>query len=71
MATDQLMHFIEEREEQLSDEDLQKAYKRIEQILDTRKWDAIWKRPEAIALAKKLAEEAEEDELEDSGFDCL
>ena len=55
----QLTSIIKEQEEQFSDEDLQAAYKQIEHILDTRKWDAIWKRPEAIATAKRLAEEAE------------
>ncbi len=52
MATDQLNHIVEEVE-QLSDEDLEAAYKRIEEIRSTRKWDAIWKRPEAIAMARR------------------
>jgi hypothetical protein len=71
MATDRLTHIIEERKEQFSNEDLEAAHKRIEEILSTRKWDAIWKKPEAIALARKLAEESREDELEEGGFDCL
>ena len=71
MATDQLTHIIEERKEQFSDEDLEAAHKRIEEILSTRKWDAIWKMPEAIELARKLAEESRGDELEEGGFDCL
>ena len=66
----QIDHIIEEVE-QLSDEDLQAASKRIEEILSTRKWNAIWKNPEAIALAQKLAEESRGDEVEDGGFDCL
>ena len=48
-----------------------KAFAGIQEILSTRKWNAIWKNPEAIALAKKLAEESREDEVEDGGFDCL
>jgi hypothetical protein len=71
MATDQINHAIEEYADQISDEDLQAAHKRIEEILSTRKWNAIWKNPEAIELAKKLAEESREDEVEDGGFDCL
>ena len=69
MATDQLNHIVEEVE-QLSDEDLEAAYKRIEEIRSTRKWDAIWKRPEAIAMARKLAEKSRDDDVE-YGFDSL
>lgn len=71
MATDQINHAIEEYADQTSDENLEAAYRRIEEILSTRKWNAIWKNPQAIALAKKLAEESREDEVEDGGFDCL
>jgi predicted nucleic acid-binding protein len=69
MAPDKLTRVIEEVE-QLSTEDMEKAYKRIEEILSTRKWEAIWKRPEAIAMARKLAEESRDDEVE-YGFDSL
>jgi hypothetical protein len=69
MAIDQLTHFIDEQ--QLSNDDLQAAIEYIERLLDKRKWDDIWQRPEAIALARRLAEESREDELEDGGFDCL
>ena len=64
---DQLNHIIEEAE-RLSDEDLQAAHVRIQEILSTRKWNAIWKNSEAIAPAKKLAEESREDEVEDGGL---
>ena len=70
MAIEELNHIIEEAE-QLSLEDLEAAHKRIEEILSKRKWDAIWKKPEALALAKKLAEESRSDDIEEGGFDCL
>jgi len=61
MATDHLKHVVEEVE-QLSTEDLEAAHKRIEEILSTRKSDAIWEKPEAIVMAQKLAEESREDD---------
>jgi hypothetical protein len=65
-----LDHIIEEAE-QLSDDDIKAAYKRIEQILDTRAWEAIWKNPKALLAAQKLEEESRDDEVEDGGFDNL
>ncbi len=61
MATDQLKHVVEEAE-QLSIEDLEAAHKRIEEILSTRKCDAMWEKPESIAVAQKRAEKSREDD---------
>ena len=63
-------HILEEIK-QLSDDDLKRAHERIEQILDTRAWEAIWKNPKAIEAAQKLADESRNDEIEGDGFDDL
>jgi hypothetical protein len=60
MATDQLNHFIEEAE-QLSDEDLQAAHARIQEILNDRKWDKTLASPESIAYEKKVRAKIEAD----------
>ena len=70
MATDQLNHVVEAAK-LLSREELKIASQRILDMLDEMEWDAIWKKPEARALARKLADEAQEDEVEDGGFDGL
>ena len=60
MATDQLNHVIEEAE-RLSDEDLQAAHKRIQEILNDRKWDKTLASPESIAYEKKVRAKIERD----------
>lgn len=60
MATDQLNHFIEEAEH-LSDEDLQAAYTRIQEILNDRKWNKLLASPESITYEKKVHAKIEAD----------
>jgi len=60
MAADQLNHVIEEAE-RLSDEDLQAAHTRIQEILNDRKWDKLLASPESIAYEKKERAKIEAD----------
>jgi hypothetical protein len=43
----------------------------LQDRLDDMEWNAIWKKQGAGELAKKLADEAREDETEEGGFDGL
>ena len=55
MTTDQLNHIIEEAE-RLSDEDLQAAHARIQEMLNDRKWDKLLASPESIAYEKRCVQ---------------
>jgi len=74
MATQELRQAWERAEKlSLKDQDMvaKQILEAIERIEADEEWDAIWKKPKAIQLARKLAKEAREGEIEEGGFDDL
>ncbi len=73
MATEELKKAYEQAEKlSLKDQDMvaKQVLETIEKIRADEEWDAIWKKPEAIGVARRLAREAREGEIEEGGFDC-
>ena len=74
MATEQLRQAWEQAEKlSLKDQDMvaKQILEAIERIRADEEWNAIWKNPKAIQVARRLAEEAREGEIEEGGFDDL
>ena len=70
MATNQLNQVVESAK-LLSREELEIAAQRILDLLDEKRWDALFKDPRSPKLLEKLAKEAQEEGTEEGGFDGL
>jgi hypothetical protein len=74
MATEQLRQSWERAEKlSLKDQDMvaKQILEAIERIEADEEWNAIWENPKAIQVARRLAKEAREGEIEEGGFDDL